>query len=68
MNHAPIDGKAVENAVYMYKLGHRDLVDNLLYSIALSRGLRLLTVDGELEAFIEEHGLPRQALATPEEI
>ena len=68
MEYAPINEKAIENSISMYKLGHRDMIDNLLYSIALSEGLRLLTVDKELINFIEKHGLPRQYILTPKEL
>ncbi len=68
MRHAPLTGKAVEQAVKMYMLGHKDMVDNLLYSTALVNSLTLLTVDEKLVRFVEEKGLPRDSLATPEEI
>ncbi|MCD6509714.1 MAG: PIN domain-containing protein [Thermoprotei archaeon] len=68
MEYAPISEKAIENSINMYKLGHRDMIDNLLYSIALSEGLRLLTVDKELINFIEEHGFPKQYILTLEEL
>ena len=68
MRHAPLTGKAVEQAVKMYMLGHKDMVDNLLYSTALANGLTLLTVDEKLVRFVEEKRLPRNNLATPEEL
>ncbi|RLF17286.1 MAG: PIN domain nuclease [Thermoprotei archaeon] len=68
MEYAPISEKAIENSINMYKLGHRDMIDNLLYSIALSEGLRLLTVDNELINFIEKHRFPRRYILTPKEL
>jgi len=68
MRYAPIDEKAVENAIHMYKLGHKDMIDNLLYSIALSRGLKFLTVDGDLVEFLEKHDLARDNVISPEEL
>ena len=68
MKPAPATGEAVRAAIRMYKLGHRDLVDDLLYSIAASGGLRLLTVDEELVRFVEGRGLPREHVLTPEEL
>ena len=53
MEYAPINEKAIENSISMYKLGHRDMIDNLLYSITLSEELILLIVDKELITFIE---------------
>ncbi|ABN69440.1 hypothetical protein Smar_0328 [Staphylothermus marinus F1] len=68
MNHVPIDDESIGNAIYMYRLGHRDMIDNLLYSITLSRKLKLLTVDEELIGFIEKHNLPRNNIITPEQL
>ena len=68
MKYAAIDGKAVENAVYMYKLGHKDMVDNLLYSVAVSRNLKLLTIDKDLVEFLEKHSLARDIVISPEEL
>lgn len=68
MKHASINGEAVKNAIYMYKLGHRDMVDNILYSITLSNKLKLLTVDWDLIEFVEKHGLAKGYIITPEEL
>ena len=68
LNYVPLDEKAVENAMRMYKLGHRDMIDNLLYSIAMSKGLRLLTVDEDLVSFVEKRNLARDRIIMPEEL
>lgn len=68
MKYAPIDGEAAANALYMYNLGHRDVIDNLLYSISLSGRLKLLTIDEELAEFVEKHNLPRDPIITPEQL
>ncbi len=68
IKHTPIDDKAVSNAILMYQLGHRDMIDNLLYSIALSRKLTLLTVDKKLIEFVKEHNLPKNNIITPKEL
>ena len=67
MKYVFIDEEVLKNAIYMYKLGHRDMIDNLLYSIAISRELKLLTVDEDLIKFIEKHNLPKNII-TPEEL
>ena len=41
----------------LYRLGHRDMIDNVLYASAVSHGLRFLTLDRELKEFIEDTGL-----------
>ena len=35
MKYAPINEEAIENTIRMYRLGHKDMIDNLLYSIAV---------------------------------
>ncbi|RLF21717.1 MAG: PIN domain nuclease [Thermoprotei archaeon] len=45
------------NALRLYSMGHKDLFDNLIYSIALANGLRLLTVDKELREFLRANNL-----------
>ncbi|WP_048061370.1 hypothetical protein [Hyperthermus butylicus] len=58
MIYAPLTGEAVEQAIRMYMMGHRDMVDNLLYSIAPANNLVLLTIDDSLVDFIRRHRLP----------
>jgi PIN domain nuclease of toxin-antitoxin system len=53
---ARVDDRAVELALSLYALGHRDLVDGLLYGIAVSRGMKFLTIDEALKKFVREHG------------
>ena len=38
-------------------LGHRDMIDNILYANSVANGLKLLTVDEALRSFVREHGL-----------
>jgi len=68
MNRASIDEEALKHAVRMYSLGHRDMVDNLLYSIAVTKELKLLTVDTELLRFVEKHELPREYIVVPDDL
>lgn len=66
---APLRGEAAELAIALYRLGHRDMVDNLLYASARVEGLRLLTLDRGLASFLENRGLPsRGVLLFPEEL
>ncbi len=51
-----IDEKAVEIAIKLYRAGHRDLVDNLLYGVSVSQGLRFLSIDRTLRRFVVENG------------
>ncbi len=68
MNNVAIDEEAVRMAIAIYNLGHRDIIDNLLYSLARRNRLKLLTVDKELIRFIDKQGLPREAIVTPDEL
>ncbi len=66
--HVSIEEEAVENAINMYKLGHRDMIDNLLYSIAKTGKLKLLTIDKNLIEFIEKHKHPKENIIHPKEL
>ena len=44
-------------ALKLYGLGHKDMVDNILYASSLYYNLKLLTVDVELRKFIRSNGL-----------
>lgn len=55
---APIDERATKIALELYRLGHRDLIDNLLYGITLSQNLKLLTIDEELISFVKSNDYP----------
>jgi predicted nucleic acid-binding protein len=55
---AQVDEKAVRAALELYKLGHRDLIDNLLYGISLSQNLKFLTIDRELVSFVKSNNYP----------
>ena len=44
-------------AFKLYNLGHRDMIDNILYATALNRNLKLLTTDKELKMFIKQKQL-----------
>ena len=68
MDNMPLNAEAVEKAIGMYRLGHRDMVDNLLYSVAVSEGIKFLTIDKELIEFIEENSLPRENIILPRDI
>jgi len=46
------------HALQLYIRGHRDMIDNLLYSTSLAYGMSFLTLDKELEEFVVEHKLP----------
>lgn len=51
------NSKTFGDALELYRLGHRDMVDNILYASSTSFNLKLLTLDDELKEFIREEGL-----------
>lgn len=61
------DSETFSGALRLYMLGHRDMVDNVLYSDSVRLDLKLLTLDNELESFIHEKGL-RDTFLLPHEI
>ena len=68
VSHAPMTAEAVEQAIRMHVMGHWDMVDNLLYSVALANSLTLLTIDDSLVGFIRRHKLPEECITMPEEL
>jgi hypothetical protein len=54
-------------ALELYKLGSKDMIDNLLYSTSSSNQCQFLTIDEPLRRFIEEKGLDKIAIC-PEEL
>lgn len=45
------------DAFKIYSLGHKDLIDNMLYANSINFNLKLLTLDAELKEFIQNKGL-----------
>ena len=45
------------DALKLYELGHRDIIDDLLYAISINFGLKFLTLDTELREFIQSKKL-----------
>jgi len=51
--NADISLKALE----LYEMGHKDLIDCILYSTALHYNMKLVTLDRDLKRFVREKGL-----------
>jgi PIN domain nuclease of toxin-antitoxin system len=47
----------LNEALRLYMLGHKDMIDNILYATSTNLNLKLLTLDKELKEFIHEKGL-----------
>ena len=68
MERVEVVPEAVRLALDMYAMGHRDMIDNLLYASAVSHEVALLTVDEKLVSFVERSGLLRRNIVLPEEL
>lgn len=55
------------NTLKLHKLGHKDMIDNILYTSSLHLNLKLLTLDKQLKTFIQEKRL-KDTLITPNQI
>ncbi len=51
------DSEVFSEALKVYEMGHRDMIDNILYASSLRLDLRLLTLDMKLKEFIQAHRL-----------
>ena len=61
------DSKTFNVALRLYMLGHKDMVDNILYASSTGLNLKLLTLDKELKEFIRERGL-KDTLISPDQL
>ena len=48
--------QALQQALELRNKGHKDNIDNILYSTALDSGLLFLTLDDELKRFLRRNG------------
>jgi len=61
--------RAYALACKMWADGHRDMIDNLLYSTAYFLNMRFLTIDEELISFLRSTGYPvDNVIILPEEL
>jgi len=61
------DSQVFNEALRLYTLGHKDVVDNIIYASSTRLKLKLLTLDDELREFIRERGL-EDNLLSPDQI
>ena len=60
--------QAYIDAYKLYREGHKDYIDNLLYATSQKLHLPLLTADREFIDFLKEKGHPIHNIATPDKI
>jgi len=61
------DSEIFNETLKLHMLGHKDMVDNILYASSNRLNLKLLTLDKELKEFIHAHGL-NDTLLHPDQI
>jgi len=61
------DSETFNKALRLYMMGHKDMIDNILYASSTQLNLKLLTLDAELKEFIHEKGL-NDTLVYPNQI
>ena len=61
------ESKTFNEALRLYTLGHKDMVDNILYASSTCLNLKLLTLDNKLKEFIIEKGL-KDTLISPDQL
>jgi len=61
------DSEVFIQALNLYTLGHKDLIDNILYVDSLHFNLKLLTLDEELIRFVQDNKL-KNTILTPNQI
>ena len=60
--------KAIVTAYMLRELGHRDMVDNMLYGIALSRDLLLMSMDNEFKVFLHSKNMNTSMILSHNEL
>jgi len=55
--NAEINFEIVLMAFRIYEMGHRDIIDCLLYSIALQNNMKFASLDDELKKFVKNNNL-----------
>lgn len=61
------DSKTFNDALKLYILGHKDMIDNILYANSVRLNIKLLTLDNKLKEFICERRL-QDTLISPDQI
>jgi len=61
------DSEIFNEALRLHMLGHKDMIDNMLYTSSTRLNLKLLTLDTELKEFIRNKGL-NDTLILPDQI
>jgi len=61
------DSRVCIEALRIYAMGHRDMVDNILYADSVFLNLKLLSTDNELKDLVTRKGLTN-TIITPKEL
>lgn len=55
-------------AFKLYRLGHKDYIDDLLYATASTMGALFLTIDDDFVKFLEKTDMPLDIVVFPEDL
>ncbi|MEM2214673.1 MAG: PIN domain-containing protein [Candidatus Nezhaarchaeales archaeon] len=61
-----LNGEAVKVALKLYRMGHKDLVDNLLYGLSAANDMHFLTLDAKLREYVEKNNLKNTIVHPPQ--
>lgn len=61
------DTETFSEALRLHMIGHKDMIDNILYASSTILNLKMLTVDTELKGFIRDRQL-NDTLISPDDI
>ena len=59
--------RVFKDALKLYALGHKDMIDNILYVASVNLDLKFLTIDSELMKFVRDKGL-KEIFVTPSQL
>ena len=60
--------EALSTALSLRLKGHKDNIDNILYSIASTSNMRFLSLDSTLRIFLEKNGFDESVMITPSDL
>jgi len=61
------DHQIFKEALELYRMDHKDMIDNILYASSTNLKLKFLTLDSELREFVKNKGL-KDVLVSPSQI
>ena len=63
-----LTSRAIELACQLRKLGHKDIIDNLLYATSKTEDMVFMSMDDELKVFLRDHGFDTKRIMSHKEL